>query len=102
MLTQWRPRLALFPVSPIVEAALIGAICGFAMDNEKSVVLLALAIPPFVAGVHLGGVRSVAQSLSAELVAVVSAPLCCGSNIGSPTIRAWTYSPGPSPGSGWG
>ena len=31
VLTQWRPRLALFPVGPIAEAALIGAICGFAV-----------------------------------------------------------------------
>ncbi len=33
VLTQWRPRVALFPVSPIIEAALIGAICGFAIKR---------------------------------------------------------------------
>ena len=37
--------------------------------------MLALAIPPFVARVHLGGMRAVAQALSAELVAVVFAAL---------------------------
>ena len=45
VLTQWRPRLALFPVSPIIEAALIGAICGFAIGVD-SILLLALAIRP--------------------------------------------------------
>jgi hypothetical protein len=57
VLTEWRPRLALFQVSPITEAALIGAVCGFAIDTE-TLLLLALAIPPFVAGVRLGGIRT--------------------------------------------
>ncbi|HET9417680.1 MAG TPA: hypothetical protein VFP30_09100, partial [Candidatus Limnocylindria bacterium] len=74
VLTQWRPRLALFPVGPIAEAALIGAICGFAIGVD-SILLLALAIPPFVAGVHIGGVRAVAQALSAQLATVVIAAL---------------------------
>jgi signal transduction histidine kinase len=74
VLTEWRPRLALFPVGPIAEAALIGGICGFAIDTD-SILLLALAIPPFVTGVHLGGIRSVAQALAAQLVAVVVAGL---------------------------
>ena len=75
VLTQWRPRLALFPVSPIIEAALIGTICGFAIGQDQSILLLALAIPPFVAGVHLGGMRAVGQALAAQLVAVVIAAL---------------------------
>ncbi len=75
VLTEWRPRLALFPVSPIVEAALIGMICGFAIGQEPSILLLALAIPPFVAGVLLGGVRSVAQALCAQSAALVFAAL---------------------------
>ena len=74
VLTQWRPHLALFPVGPIVEAALIGSICGFAIGGDP-IVLLALTIPPFVAGVHLGGMRSVAQALAAEIAAVVIAAL---------------------------
>jgi len=79
VLSEWRRRLALFPVGPIAEAALIGVICGFALqtatDGTQSVILLALAIPPFVAGVQLGGIRSVAQALSAQLAAVVIAAL---------------------------
>jgi len=75
VLTQWRPRLALFPVSPIVEAALIGTICGFAIGQDQSILLLALAIPPFVAGVHLGGLRAVGEALLAQLAAVVIAAL---------------------------
>jgi signal transduction histidine kinase len=92
VLTQWRPRVALFPVSPIVEAALIGAICGFAI-GQQSVLLLALAIPPFVAGVHLGGVRSVAQALSAQLVAVVSAAYLWEQTItGDQALDVFTWS----------
>jgi signal transduction histidine kinase len=79
VLTQWRPRVALFAVGPIAEAALIGIICGFAIegphDRSSSVVLLALAIPPFVAAVHLGGLRSVAQALSAQSATVLVAAL---------------------------
>ena len=92
VLTQWRPRVALFPVSPVIEAALIGAICGFAIKGE-SVLLLALAIPPFVAGVHLGGVRSVAQALSAQLVAVVSAAYLWEQEItGDQSLDVFTWS----------
>jgi signal transduction histidine kinase len=61
-------------VGPIIEAALIGAICGFAIGVD-SILLLALAIPPFVAAVHLGGMRSVAQALAAQLATVVIAAL---------------------------
>jgi signal transduction histidine kinase len=70
VLTEWSPRFAVFPVGPIVEAALIGTICGFAIGGA-SILLLALAIPPFVAGVHLGGVRAVGQTLAAQLATVV-------------------------------
>ena len=62
-------------MGPIVEAALIGSICGFAIGRDDPIVLLALAIPPFVAGVHLGGMRAVAQALAAEIAAVVIAAL---------------------------
>jgi len=72
---QWRPQWALFAVGPIAEAALIGAICGFALEDSEAVLLLALAIPPFVAGVHLGGIRSVARTLSAQSAAVLLAAL---------------------------
>jgi signal transduction histidine kinase len=79
VLTQWPSRWALFGVGPIAEAALIGIICGFAIEGPKphsaSVVLLALAIPPFVAGVQLGGMRAVAQALCAQSASVLVSAL---------------------------
>jgi signal transduction histidine kinase len=73
VLTQWRPQLALFPIGPVFEAALIGAICGFAI-GEDSILLLALAIPPFVASV-LVGLRGLVRALCAEVATVVFAGL---------------------------
>ena len=92
-INQWRPRMALFAVGPLVEAAFVGAICGFAIEAQNQVVLLALAIPPFVAGVHLGGLRAVAQALSAELATTVAAALLWqDGKIGdqSPDIFTWS------------
>ena len=96
VLLQWRPHAALFSVSPVAEAALIGAICGFAIEGKEqtsaSVILLALAIPPFVAGVQLGGVRAVVQALCAELATCVFAALLWQRDITeqqSPDIFAW-------------
>ena len=73
VLAEWRPRLALFPVGPVAEAALIGTICGFAI-SEDSILLLALAIPPFVAAIHQG-MRVMAQAVAAQVTTVVIAAL---------------------------
>lgn len=73
VLSEWRPSIALFPVSPVVEAALVGGMAGFAL-GEAPVMVLALAIPPFVAAVQLG-TRGMLQALAAQLVAVVVAAL---------------------------
>lgn len=54
---------------PLVEAALIGLICGFCIVGSPAV-LVALAVPPFAAAV-LAGLRSSLLALSAELVLVV-------------------------------
>lgn len=67
-LTSWRPRFAEVLTTPI-EAALIGAACGFALESSLAV-LAALVVPPFVAGLQVG-VRGVAQALSAQLIAVL-------------------------------
>jgi signal transduction histidine kinase len=90
VLTEWRPRLALFPVGPVAEAALIGTICGFAVGEEfkpgaedpSTTLLLALAIPPFVAAIHRG-MRVMAQAVATQVIAVVIAALLWGQSFGS-------------------
>ncbi|GAB2752713.1 hypothetical protein GCM10027020_00770 [Nocardioides salsibiostraticola] len=67
--TAWRPRFNEVLSTP-VEAALIGAACGFALDSSLTV-LAALVVPPFVAGLQ-GGVRGVARALSAQTIAIVA------------------------------
>ena len=63
----WRPTLGSMPWT--LEAALVGAVCAFTIDSTLSV-LAALAISPFVAGLHRG-LTGVAQSVSAQLTALV-------------------------------
>lgn len=67
----WRPALGSMPWT--LEAALVGAVCAFTIDSTLSV-LAALAISPFVAGLHRG-LSGVAQSVSAQLTALVSISL---------------------------
>lgn len=52
-----------------IEGALIGIVCGVALHSSLAV-LVALAVPPFVAGLHRG-VRGVTLALSAQLIAIV-------------------------------
>jgi signal transduction histidine kinase len=56
-------------VSTIVEAALVGAVCGLTLEAAPAV-LGALAVPPFVASLRRGP-RGMALALSAELVSLV-------------------------------
>lgn len=57
--------------SSTVEAALVGAICGLALDVSLGL-LAALAVPPFVAGLHRG-VVGVVLAVSAQLTALLVA-----------------------------
>lgn len=66
-------RRALARVSPLVEASLLGVVCGLAIRDSQAI-LLALALPPFVAAV-LGGLRASLLALSAALAAVVGTAL---------------------------
>jgi signal transduction histidine kinase len=60
-------------VGSMVEAALVGAVCGLTLD-EAPAVLGALAVPPFVASLRRGP-RGMALALSAELTALVTIAL---------------------------
>jgi signal transduction histidine kinase len=71
VVSQWRPQFALYPIGPVSEAALIGAICGFAIGADP-ILRLALSIPPFVASV-LGGAQALVRALCAQVAAVVAA-----------------------------
>ncbi|WP_205474697.1 sensor histidine kinase [Nocardioides sp. SYSU D00038] len=53
----------------VLEAGVVGAICGFALHDSMAV-LGALSVPPFVAGLYRG-LPGVAYALSAQLVALV-------------------------------
>lgn len=57
----------------LLEAALVGAVCGLSLHTSLALVG-ALAVPPFTAGVHRG-LRVMFLALSAELVAVVATVL---------------------------
>jgi signal transduction histidine kinase len=57
-------------LSSIVEAALVGAVCGLTLEAAPAV-LGALAVPPFVASLRRGP-RGMVLALSAELVALVA------------------------------
>ncbi len=59
--------------SPVVEAAATGLICGLTLGAEQTI-LLALAVPPFLAAV-VRGLLGAMLALSAELVAVVGLAL---------------------------
>ena len=67
-LADWRQRLPVLVVTT-VEAALIGAICGFTIHDTLAV-LGALAVPPFTAGLYRG-IQGVALAMSAQMSAVV-------------------------------
>ena len=67
-LADWRQRLPVLVVIT-VEAALVGAVCGFTIHATLGV-LGALAVPPFTAGLYRG-IQGVALALSAQLTAVV-------------------------------
>lgn len=67
-LADWRQRLPVLVVTT-VEAAVIGAVCGFTIHDTLAV-LGALAVPPFTAGLYRG-IQGVALALSAQMSAVV-------------------------------
>src|SRR5690606_9310868 len=67
-LADWRQRLPVLVVTT-VDAALVGAVCGFTI-NDTLGVLGALAVPPFTAGLYRG-IQGVALALSAQMSAVV-------------------------------
>ena len=53
------------PLVSLVEAVAVGALCGLAIESTLGV-LAAMAVPPFVAGLHRG-LPGVAFSASAQL-----------------------------------
>jgi signal transduction histidine kinase len=67
-LADWRQRLPVMLVIT-VEAAMVGAICGFTIHGSLAV-LGALAVPPFTAGLYRS-LQGVALGLSAQLTAIV-------------------------------
>jgi signal transduction histidine kinase len=67
-LADWRQRLPVLLLAT-VEAALVGAVCGFTIHSSLAV-LGALAVPPFTAGLYRA-MQGVALALSAQLTAVV-------------------------------
>ena len=67
-LADWRQRLPVMLVIT-VEAAMIGAICGFSIHGSLAM-LGALAVPPFTAGLYRS-LQGVALGLSAQLTAIV-------------------------------
>ena len=67
-LADWRQRLPVMLVIT-VEAATVGAICGFTIHTSLAV-LGALAVPPFTAGLYRS-LQGVALALSAQLTAIV-------------------------------
>ncbi|MGZ4445855.1 MAG: sensor histidine kinase [Nocardioides sp.] len=73
-----------------VEAAAVGAICGFSVHTSLAV-LGALAVPPFTAGLRASW-RGVQLALSAELAAVVAIPvLVFGRLTGDQALGAFTW-----------
>lgn len=67
-MADWRQSLPVLVVTT-VDAALVGAVCGFTI-NDTLGVLGALAVPPFTAGLYRG-IQGVALALSAQMSAVV-------------------------------
>lgn len=68
---QWRnPEATLDSPLPVVEAALVGGICGLSLDDSLAA-LPALVVGPFVGGLQRG-VRGVALTLTAEVAALVA------------------------------
>ena len=66
-----------------VEAAMVGAICGFTIHSSLAV-LGALAVPPFTAGLYRS-LQGVALALSAQLTAIVVDRRSCPSTASPPT-----------------
>ena len=57
------------PLASLIESVAVGALCGVALDSTLGV-LAAMAVPPFVAGLHRG-LPGVAFSAGAQLASVV-------------------------------
>lgn len=76
--------------SGVVEAWLVGAVCGFSIHTSLAV-LGALAVPPFTAGLRSGW-RGVAFSLSAQVAAIVLVPvLAFGGLTADQSFGAFTW-----------
>ncbi|MDO9458446.1 histidine kinase [Nocardioides sp.] len=76
---------------PVVEAALTGVVCGLTFGDGQAI-LLALAVPPFLAAV-VRGLLGTFLAISAELVTVVGLALLIQHSITaqeSLTIFTWT------------
>jgi signal transduction histidine kinase len=76
---------------PVVEAALTGLVCGLTLDDSQTI-LLALAVPPFLAAV-VRGLFGTLLAIAAELVAVVSLALLIEHHISAEqsfTVFTWT------------
>jgi signal transduction histidine kinase len=90
-LAAWRPRLST-TLSRTEEAALTGLVCAIALDYTLSP-LIALTVPPFVAGLY-DGFRGAGRAVSAQLIVLVPAALVFNEEplIGdqSQSIFAWT------------
>ncbi|MCW2766926.1 MAG: vraS [Nocardioides sp.] len=65
----------------VLEAVLVGIVCGYAIETSLAVVG-ALAVPPFTAGLALG-VRGVALSLAAEMAVFAGLPVLLSDNLTS-------------------
>lgn len=84
-------RTAIAREVPIVEAGLTGLVCGLAIDSS-SAILLAMAVPPFVAAV-VRGMLGALLAVSASLVTVVTLALVIYQHITAEqsfTIFTWT------------
>lgn len=84
-------RRLLLRDGPVIEAALTGVVCGLT-SNDAQQILLALAVPPFLAAVTRG-LFGTFLALSAELVAVVGLVLLTEGGMTSPeafTIFTWS------------
>lgn len=67
-LAEFRPGMST-GLATILDAVVVGVVCGTAF-GDTLLVLAALAVPPFTAGLHRGAV-GVVVALSAEIVALV-------------------------------
>lgn len=80
LLGQLAERSTLHPARVIVvEAALVGGVCGVVIDTAPAL-LLCLALPPFLAAIH-AGLPATRLALGAELLAVLVSPLVTAQNV---------------------